>query len=179
MLRFNIILSIVICCVVRLASQEIIIQENETGFCAMDGVVETSVAGYTGTGYVNVDAGVGTSISWNILAASEGTGYLRWRYAIGGNIGDRPARLIINGKVAVDTVEFPYTEAWTNWTLTDSLAVTFSAGSNNIRIEAYSTSGLGNYDYISVNGEGDFETELQAFAGWGARSHGEAYFQRI
>ena len=40
-----------------LAGQEIIIQENETGFCAMDGVIETSVAGYTGSGYVNVDAG--------------------------------------------------------------------------------------------------------------------------
>ncbi len=154
MIRFLSLFFIVACFLDHLIGQEIIIQENEMGFCSMDGVIETSVGGYTGSGYVNVDAGVGTSISWNILAEAEGTGYLRWRYAIGGNIGDRPARLIINGRIAVDTVYFPHTVTWTNWLLSDSVKVSFSAGSNNIRIEAYSTSGLGNYDYISVSGEG-------------------------
>jgi len=154
MIRFLSLFFIVTSFLDHLISQEIIIQENEMGFCAMDGVIETSVSGYTGSGYVNVDAGVGTSISWNILAEAEGTGYLRWRYAIGGNPGDRPARLIINGKIVVDTVEFPHTGTWTNWQISDSVEVLFSAGSNNIRIEAYSTSGLGNYDYISVTGEG-------------------------
>ena len=94
------------------SGQELIIQENETGHCATDGIFQTDVGGYTGSGYINVDAGIGASISWNILAPDAGTYHLRWRYAIGGNIGDRPGRLLINGVVAIDTVDFPHTGAW-------------------------------------------------------------------
>jgi hypothetical protein len=133
-------------------AQEFIIQENETGFCAVDGAIMTSVGGFTGDGYADTDRGVGKSISWNINARSSKTAYLQWRYGNGGGSGDRPAKLLINNNVVIDTVNFAHTGEWTNWTISDSTAVTLTPGSNNIRLEAYSVDGLGNYDYMIVHG---------------------------
>ena len=132
--------------------QEIIIQENEIGFCSVDGVIATSVAGYTGTGYADSDPGIGKSISWQFSAGTAGTYALVWRYGLGGNPGDRNARLLINGNVMVDTVYFPHTGTWTNWTLSAPMPLSLAPGSYKIRIEAYSTSGLGNYDYLAISG---------------------------
>jgi pectate lyase len=144
-------------------SQEVIIQENEIGFCFVDGIIESTVPGYEGTGYANPDAGVGVSMAWNVIAESADTYHLRWRYALGGNPGDRPARLLINGVEAIETINFAHTTDWDNWVLTDSVAVNFDAGSNNIRIEAYSESGLANYDYLCVLGEGITASECNNF----------------
>jgi hypothetical protein len=47
-------------------AQSLIIQENETGFCTVDGIIATSVAGYTGEGYADSDRGIGKSASWSI-----------------------------------------------------------------------------------------------------------------
>ena len=141
-------------------SQELIIQENGAGFCFVDGIIET---GQGVDGYANPDAGVGVSMAWNISAETEGTHFLRWRYALGGNPGDRPARLLINGVEAIDTVNFAHTGEWDNWVLTDSVEVNFDQGSNNIRIEAYSTSGLANYDYLSVLGSGITTSECNNY----------------
>ncbi len=136
------------------ATQEIVIQENETGFCSVDGVIATSVAGYTGTGYADTDPGVGKSISWQFSVPASGTYTLAWRYGLGGNPGDRNARLLLNGNLTIDTVFLPHTGTWTNWTMSDSVNVVLAAGSYKLRIEAYSTSGLGNFDYLKVIGAG-------------------------
>ena len=135
-------------------ADQIIIQENQLGFCSVDGSIMTSVDGYTGEGYADTDRGVGKSISWSVSTPTAGTYHLRWRYGNGGGSGDRPARLLINSVVQIDTVNFPHTGTWTNWTISDSVAVQFSVGINEIRIEAYSVDGLGNYDYLIVLGEG-------------------------
>lgn len=137
-----------------LDAQVLIIQENEMGFCAVDGQIMTSVPGYTGAGYADTDRGVGKSISWSIDAADAGTYTLLWRYANGGGSGDRPARMLLNGSTYLDTLNFPHTGEWTNWTESDSLKVDLVAGTNQIRLEAYSQDGLGNYDYFKVVGEG-------------------------
>ncbi|MBI5474656.1 MAG: hypothetical protein HY961_20145 [Ignavibacteriae bacterium] len=133
-------------------AQEIIIQENEMGFCSVDGVIATSVAGYTGSGYADSDPGVGKSISWQFTVPAQGTYALMWRYGLGGNPGDRNARLLLNGNLTIDTVRFPHTGAWTNWTLSIPVNVTLAPGSYKLRIEAYSASGLANVDYVKVIG---------------------------
>jgi hypothetical protein len=43
-------------------SFEITLQENETGFCGVDGDIETEHSGYTGNGYVNTDNDSGNGI---------------------------------------------------------------------------------------------------------------------
>lgn len=135
-------------------AQELIIQENEPGFCAIDGSIETSVDGYTGDGYADTDRGIGKSITWSVNAATAGTYFIQWRYANGGGSGDRPVRLLINHEIALDTVNFPHTGEWTNWTISDSVEVGFIKGKNQVRIEAYNPDGTANYDYIIFSGAG-------------------------
>jgi len=142
--------------VAAMHAQEIIIQENDTGFCSVDGTVvvgSTTVTGWTGIGYADSDPGIGKSISWEIHVDSDGTYLLVWRYAIGGNPGARNAKLLINGNIVMDTVYFPHTGTWSNWKM-DTVDVYLASGDHKIRIEAYSTSGLGNYDYLEVVGGG-------------------------
>lgn len=137
-----------------LTAQELIIQENETGFCAVDGTIQTSVSGYTGDGYADTDRGVGKSISWAVNAEQAGTYGITWRYGNGGGSGDRPATLLLNGVVALARVNFPHTGTWTNWTESDTTFVELATGNTTIRIEAHSEDGLGNYDYVTFIGEG-------------------------
>jgi len=136
-----------------LVGNEIIIQEYETGFCSVDGSIQTSVRGYTGDGYADTDRGIGKSVSWSVYITKAGTYYLKWRYGNGGGSGDRPAKLLINLQIAIDTVNFAHTGTWDNWTISDSVSVTLTEGYNNIRLEAYSQDGLANIDYISISGE--------------------------
>ena len=68
---------ILVSLVAQVISQDLIIQENETGFCFMDGMIESDVSDFTGIGYVNVDPGIGTSMSWNVQANSAGKYHLR------------------------------------------------------------------------------------------------------
>ncbi len=154
MIRVQIFIILLLINISLLRSQELIIQEGEIGFCAVDGSIMTSVTGYTGSGYADTDRGIGKSISWNVRAEAAGTYYLRWRYGNGGGTGDRPTKLLLNGLVVIDSVNFPHTGTWTNWTISDSVAINFIAGNNYIRLEAYSVDGLSNYDYIVVIGNG-------------------------
>lgn len=139
-------------------AQELIIQENEDGFCYIDGIVDTDLGGYTGDGYADTDRGVGKSISWSVFAEQSGEYFIRWRYSNGGGSGDRTARLLINSETAYDTLHFPLTGSgrtgWENWTLTDSFTVVLRSGNNQLRLEAYSEDGLANYDYLSFLGIG-------------------------
>jgi hypothetical protein len=64
--QFIFIFTIVTISTIISFAQELIIQENELGFCNVDGNIMTSVQGYTGSGYADTDFGVGKSISWQI-----------------------------------------------------------------------------------------------------------------
>lgn len=132
-------------------AQEIIIQENETGFCSVDGKIDNSVAGYTGEGFADTDFGIGKSISWQIYAPENKEYSFVWRYAVGGS-DDRNARLVIDGAVVLDIIYFPSTVDWKNWRESDTLKVYLESGSHKIRIEALSEKGLGNYDYFKIVG---------------------------
>jgi pectate lyase len=61
--------------------------------------------------------------------------------------------VLINGAVVEESLSFPHTDKWYNWTISDSFAVDFPAGDNQIRIEAVVSEGLGNYDYLIVSGD--------------------------
>ena len=139
---------------VQLSAMEIIIEERETGFCAVDGEVLSSVEGYTGKGYADTDIAAKNSVSWSVNAEEAGTVGLIWRYGNGGgDRGDRPGRLVINGG-ALGSVSFPHTGTWSNWTQSDTTWVELDLGYNSIRLEALSASGLGNIDYLKVFGKG-------------------------
>ena len=128
---------------------------GEFGFCGFEGEVLDRVEGFTGSGYDDTDIGLDYSVSWSVSAPAAGQYALVWRYGNGGGDGtDRPARVVLNGRVAREQFSFSDTGDWTNWTESDTLRLALAAGYNSIRLEALSISGLGNIDYLKVDGEG-------------------------
>lgn len=127
---------------------EITIQENETGFCAVDGAVESEHSGYTGSGYANTDNASGYGIDYAVNAGSSGTYTIEIRYAA---TSDRPANLIQNGSVVASNINLPSTGAWTTWNAITTTAY-LSAGESSLRLEATSSDGLPNVDYLYISG---------------------------
>ncbi|GLB53476.1 hypothetical protein NBRC110019_25170 [Neptunitalea chrysea] len=132
-------------------STTITIQENASGFCSVDGSVDNNNSGYTGTGFANTDNASGNSISYSVTA-SGGSATLVIGYANGGGT-DRPANIVVNNATAVSSLSFPATTNWTTWS-TVSTTVTLTSGTNDIVLEATSSGGLGNIDYLEITGNG-------------------------
>jgi pectin methylesterase-like acyl-CoA thioesterase len=133
------------------ASTQISINENGTGFCVVEGTIESNNAGYEGAGFANANNAVGAGIEWSVNTSS-GNYILRWRYSNGGT-APRGAKVIVDG-VAVATAAFNATANWTTWVENSSstVTVTLSAGNHTIRLEATTSSGLANIDKIEVEG---------------------------
>lgn len=142
------------------AGATLIIQEDELGFSGVDGVVvpreaSTNVTGFTGCGFLDGDSGAGKSMSWSVHADTAGTRSLVWRYAFGGTeTNRRDARVLVNGDVALELLEFPYTGSWNDWRQTPRVDVELAEGPNLIRLEALGPSGLANVDFLAVDGDG-------------------------
>jgi pectate lyase len=139
------------------AQDTLIIQENTLGICTYDGVIVTTHApttdGWTGTGYIDANNGVGVSASWEIIVPIDSTYIFTWRYSFGGSSTNlRDGRLVIDGNTVIDTVHFPYTGAWSSWALVAPLSIHLIAGDHKIRLEATLPGGLANLDYFAVVG---------------------------
>lgn len=126
----------------------ITIQESTSGFCLVDGTIDSNQAGFTGSGFANTSNANGNGIEWAV-SGSAGTYTLTWRYAV---INNRPASLIIDG-IAVGNTPFNATGSWIDWD-TQTMTVNLGAGVHDIRLEATQVDGLGNIDYLQVTGPG-------------------------
>jgi hypothetical protein len=135
---------------IPLDAGNIIIQEDTTGFCGVDGLVESEWANYTGAGYANTDNALGNGINWKISVPSDGNYTFVWRYAL--VTGDRTAKLIVNGNIVVPSISFPASGAVTTYIETSPVDVNLTAGIKDIRLEATTADGLGNIDYMKVTG---------------------------
>lgn len=127
-----------------------IIQEDETGFCSFDGVINSNYEGFTGTGFANTYNALGNGVNWEITGAA-GQYTFEWRYTNGG-AQNRPADLLINGLTVENDIVFNSTGAWNKWFTTGPTTVFLEAGSKKIRLQATGNAGLGNIDYIQVTG---------------------------
>ncbi len=126
----------------------ITIEENGTGFCNVDGSVDSNNSGFSGSGFANTDNESGAGVDWYING-NAGNYTFVWDYANGGTT-DRTAVLYVN-ESAVATVSFPATNGWTTWS-TASSTVYLASGSKTIRLEANQSSGLANIDNVIVSG---------------------------
>jgi rhamnogalacturonan endolyase len=126
------------------------IQESTTGFCSVDGTIDNNNAGFTGAGFANTNNATGSGVSWRVSAPTAGSYTLTWRYSNGGGT-DRPGSLLVNGSTVASSLSFPATTNWTTWT-TASSVVTLNAGTNDIRLQATGSGGLGNIDNLSIQG---------------------------
>jgi rhamnogalacturonan endolyase len=135
--------------VTQSGQSDITLQENATGFCAVEGIIENEHTGYTGSGYANTDNATGTGIDYKIYVGTAGNYTFEIRYAA---TNDRPANLLQNGNAVASNIGLPSTGAWTTW---NSVATTayLTSGTNDLRLEATSSNGLPNIDYLRITGE--------------------------
>ena len=126
------------------------IEENTTGFCSVDGTVDNNNAGFSGTGFANTNNAANSGVTWRVSAAAAGNYTVTWRFSNGGG-ADRPGRVLVNSSTVLSSVSFPATTNWTTWT-TASATVALPAGASDIRLEATGSTGLGNIDNISIQG---------------------------
>ncbi|GAA2409152.1 hypothetical protein GCM10010404_78870 [Nonomuraea africana] len=118
------------------------------------GVVESNHAGFTGSGFVNYDNVVGSSVEFTVSAATAGPQTLKFRFA-NGTTTNRPMGISVNGGAAVNQ-DFPGTGAWSTWQEL-SVTATLNAGANTVRATATTANGGPNLDRLSVTGPGDTE----------------------
>jgi rhamnogalacturonan endolyase len=126
------------------------IQENTTGFCTIDGTVDSNHLGYTGTGFANANNAVGAGIGWRINIPSAGTYTVIWRHS-NGTTTNRPGNLLVNGSAVVSGINFPGTGDWDTW-VDVPVEVSFNAGVQDLRLNATTSNGLSNIDYLMVTG---------------------------
>jgi hypothetical protein len=115
--------------------------------CSYDGVFENIHAGYTGTGYANLDNTTGSSVMFFINAASAQTITLDYRFA-NGTAANRDMSVEVNGVVLGATLSFPPTGAWETWA-DSTVQVDLIPGRNEITIVSLTANGGPNMDRVS------------------------------
>ena len=115
----------------------------------VQGVVESTHAGFSGTGYVNYNNVAGSAVQWTVNAATAGSASLTFRFANGTTV-NRPMTIAVNGTVIAAAQAFNGTGAWTTYVST-SLTATLQAGSNTIRATANTADGGPNVDYLETD----------------------------
>jgi hypothetical protein len=132
-------------------ASRLVIQESTTGFCSVDGNIKTDNPGYTGAGYADTSNGSVMGVNWRISVPSSGTYTFTWRFD-NGTTSNRKANLMINGSTVVSNISFPGTGVWSDWRVV-SVNVSLTADTEtNIRLEATTSGGLANIDYMTVGG---------------------------
>jgi glucose/arabinose dehydrogenase len=125
--------------------------ENAT---IVQGAVESNHAGFTGTGFVNLDNVVGSYVEFTVNAPTAGNYEVRFRYANGTAV-ERPMDIAVNGGTSTG-VNFPSTTVWTGWT-EKAVTVPLIAGSNKLRATSSTANGGPNLDRISTTVPADPE----------------------
>jgi len=125
------------------------LQENVSGFCGVDGSIDSNHAGYTGNGFVNTTNAVGMGVNYSVTVDSASYVMFEVQFA---SINNRPGNIVVNGNV-VGRLNFVSTGAWTSWTM-ESVTIPLSAGVNTIRIVSTTDDGLPNIDSLNLVGNG-------------------------
>jgi pectin lyase len=120
--------------------------EAETDACSFDGVVESSNAGFKGTGYINFLNEYGSEITFQVNAETAGSKTIGFRYANGGT-NDRTA-MFSSGSVDMPAlISFPPTGSFSTYK-TAEITLFLNSGVNLIRLYATTSEGMANIDQI-------------------------------
>jgi hypothetical protein len=135
-----------------ISGDTLFIQENEKGFCNVDGSIDNDNSGFTGDGYANTENAVDSSITWAVQIPEKGFYNLIFSYA-NATSGDRAGSLNIDDSLYYEKVSLPGTGDWIKWDTTHDYTVLFEAGSHYIKLSATTQKGLSNIDYIAIIGQ--------------------------
>ncbi|WP_238582467.1 nucleoside hydrolase-like domain-containing protein [Cellvibrio sp. OA-2007] len=133
------------------ATSTFVLQEQQPGFCSVDGTIDSNNAGFTGNGFANSKNATGAMIKWAVNASESSRYTLTFRYANGGS-GNRKGTLLLNGGTNGSyTLDMPSTGSWTKWQ-TVSIDVDLVQDNNNLQLTALTADGLANIDSLSILG---------------------------
>ncbi|HSC66310.1 MAG TPA: family 43 glycosylhydrolase, partial [Cellvibrio sp.] len=127
----------------------IVLEENQTGFCAVNGTIDNNNSGFTGAGFANSTNATGAGVDWSINVKTAGTYSFKWRYAASAG---RSADLMVDGNTSLANISFPATGAWTSWLTSETVSVYLDAGVHKIRLQAAGNEGLSNIDNVTITG---------------------------
>lgn len=125
------------------------LEENQNGFCAVNGTIDSNNAGFTGAGFANTTNAAGTGIDWSINIKTAGYYNLKWRYAA---TTTRAADVIVGGNILSSNISFPASGGWTTWITNTGVNVYLDAGTHKIRLQAAGNEGLVNVDNFMISG---------------------------
>ena len=111
-----------------------------------DGVTESLNAGFTDTGYVNLDNQNGSSITWKITVPEDGSYMCAFGTANASSV-NRKMKIEVNQNADYWIQDFPSTGAWTNWE-ESRIVLPLTAGINLIRMASETAEGGPNFDYL-------------------------------
>lgn len=113
-----------------------------------NGVTETVNAGFSGTGYVNVDNKIGSSIEIPLYVECAGEKNVAFTYANGTAVS-RSFSVSVNGSEVVGSQTFEPTGSWTTW-LKKEISLTLQQGNNTIILTSNNADGGPNIDKIEI-----------------------------
>jgi len=133
------------------AQSSFVIQESQSGFCRVDGTVDSNNEGFTGAGFANTNNAQGSAVVWAVDSSNSGRQTLTFRFANGGT-ANRNGSLVINGGAGGNyTVSLPVTGSWTTWQ-TVAVDIDLVQGNNILQLSATTAEGLPNIDSLTVSG---------------------------
>lgn len=121
--------------------------QAESAFDTEEGVTESIHAGYTGSGYLNIDNAVGTFAWYIVNSPAAVTVPVTVRYA-NGTTGNRPIAVSANGGPPVQVTAAP-TGSWTTWT-TATVNIPLQAGDNDFFLTSVVSGGMPNIDKFDI-----------------------------
>ncbi len=129
------------------------------------GLVESNWAGFSGSGFVNGDNVVGSSVEWTVNAATAGSATLAFRWALG-STDNRPMDIRVNGTLVAAATAFTGNGNWASWQ-TKTLTAALQAGANTVRATATTANGGPNLDALDVDvaaPSSDYQAETATIA---------------
>ncbi len=115
-------------------------------FVEIDGVKETTNAGFVGEGYANVANAVGSFVTYGVTAAKSGKYTLYISFANGGGSA-RGYSISVGDKTLLADGNMESTSAWTTWK-TQSVEIELDTGYSELKFTSLSKDGMANIDYL-------------------------------
>lgn len=113
--------------------------------------MDTEHAGYSGSGYIDVQNALGSKIEWQINAAETNVYTVTIRYANGAGTA-RSGVLTANGNTgSAANFTFAPTGAWSSWA-EESVEISLNTGSNRLVLTGVSADSFANIDSITISG---------------------------
>lgn len=127
-------------------TDQAVLVEAETGTVS-PGTVDTDIAGYTGTGFINPANQTGSFLELPFSVPRSGTWNLTIRFT-NGSVNNRPCRIQVDGGTVRESFDFPPTGAWANWAYSGPIGLDLASGSHTLRLTGLTSEGGPDFDHV-------------------------------